>query len=329
MIRSAFSISALAITAILSACGGGGGGGGSSGPNLDTQATISAANFAQVASLAVRGNTVVADSPNYNEGYPEFDVGVTPVNGLENCGAVVADGTRTRTYTETDADPATRDVNDKLVIDYNNCKFDLKKEVNNCVNISETSQVVTLIGRVETLVVGTTTTGYTSILTFSNLQVTLSGGTDTINGKLQMSSTVANPKQITFTSINSDPLRRVGGGVTERLRSATIAFTDNQQGCDTADPLNNAYTISSTTTSEVAASNLGFVNVTVTNNLGGDSDTDGGFPTSGAVTINGSGGTFMTLTTLAGGQVRMIINNVNQCDATWSQIFSGVLPAGC
>ena len=80
MIRNSLSICALATTAFLSACGGGGGGGSGGGTaTIDTPVNISGANFARVASLAVRSNLIVADSPNYNEGYPAAVVASAPL----------------------------------------------------------------------------------------------------------------------------------------------------------------------------------------------------------------------------------------------------------
>ena len=77
MIRNSLSIGALAMTAFLSACGGGGGGGGGTA-TIDTPVSITGANFARVASLAVRSNLIVADSPNFNEGYPAAVVASAP-----------------------------------------------------------------------------------------------------------------------------------------------------------------------------------------------------------------------------------------------------------
>ena len=76
MTRNSLSICALATTALLSACGGGGGGGGGgSSVSLDTPASITGANFSEIASLVVSSNLLVADSPNYNEGYPAAVIG--------------------------------------------------------------------------------------------------------------------------------------------------------------------------------------------------------------------------------------------------------------
>ncbi len=193
MTRTALSIIALAMTTLISACGGGGGGGGgNNGPTLDTPISITAANYSQVASLAVRSNLLVADSPNYNYGYPAAVIGVAPptsVNvmnltrmqlveikkpiaasspgfelpagvlitdqGQQPCGATADFGTRTKTYTNATggADTDLEPVaGDKLEIVYNNCKLNLTNEANNCVLVLESDRNITLNGKVTTVI---------------------------------------------------------------------------------------------------------------------------------------------------------------------------------
>ena len=363
---------ALALIVTLAACGGGGGGGGGGsggggGVNIDTPVSITGSNFSQVASLAVRSNLIVADSPNYNEGYPagavgnaplpsvnvmnlsrvqlveinkvkpnemvsaELPIGAAPVGGTTNC---ASGGTKTKTFTDDDNNLTTLRVGDKLVIDYANCAFALQQEANNCVLISETNKNVTLKGAVETQITEVTSPlVYKSQLTYTNLVVTTARGTATINGKLLI-SLAAGPPQITLTSVDGSPLTQAVGGVTERLRVATIQYNDDQQGCDVNIPNNNNYTIFNTTRGEVASSDLGFVNFTVPINLVGDSDSaGGGFPEAGTVRIDGAGGTFMTIVAAGGSTANVTINGrAVSCPTTptWLQIFNGQLAAaGC
>jgi hypothetical protein len=213
MTRTALSIFALATTAFFSACGGGGGGGGggSSGPTLDTPVSITSANYSKVASLAVRSNLLVADSPNFNNGYPaavigvapptsvnvmnltrmqlveikkpiaasspgfELPAGVIPDQGQQPCGATADFGTRTKTYTNAaggvDEDLAPV-IGDKLEIVYNNCKLNLTKEANNCVLVLESDRNITLNGKVTTVITAVNSPSvYTAKLTYEGLGV--------------------------------------------------------------------------------------------------------------------------------------------------------------
>ena len=206
--------------------------------------------------------------------------------------------------------------------------------------ISELDKTVTLNGTVETLIEAVAGAVFTSQLTYSALSVMTPRGSSTINGKLVISQTGGTDNVITLTTIDSSPLTQTGGGVTERLRKATIKFTDNQQGCDPAGaPIvnNNHYEIDTKTRGEVAASNLGFATVSVTNTLVGDSDSsDGGFPSGGSIRIEGgaggAGSTFMIITANGNGTANLKINSndANSCNPTWIQLFDGnTLPAGC
>ena len=366
MTRNSLSICALAMTAFLSACGGGGGGGGGGGTaTIDTEAQIDDNNFARVASLAVRSNLIVADSPNYNEGYPaaivgnappssinlmnlsrmqlveiikvkpsemisaEAPIGVRPItdSGPTPC---ALGGTKLKTYTD-DGDLDTRNVNDKLVIEYTNCKLDLQQEANNCLSISETDKTVTLNGTVETLItVATSTTEFTSQLTYTNLNFTTARGTATINGKLLISLAAVSP-QITLTTVSGSPLTTSSGGVTERLQNATIRYNDNQQACGVTDPINNRYTILAGTTGQVASSDLGYVTVTVASDLVGDSDSPGGgFPDSGIIEIRSDDASRMKITAAGNSTATVEVNNTPRpCTPTWLQIFNDTLPSGC
>ena len=369
MTHNSLSICALAMTVFLSACGGGGGGGGGGGTaTIDTPVSITGANFARVASLAVRSNLIVADSPNFNEGYPaaivgnapppsinlmnlsrmqlveinkvtpsqmvspELPIGVRPITdaGQTSCGPL--GGTKTKTYTDSDGDLDTRVFGDKLVIVYTDCKLELTREANNCVQISETDKVVTLNGTVETLITAATSaTVFTSQLTYTNLNFATARGAATINGKLLISLAAASP-QITLTTVDSSPLTTTGGGVTERLRGATIKYDDNQQGCDVNLASNNNYSIKSSTTGEVASSDLGFVNMTVTSDLVGDSDSpapDSGFPVSGRIDIVGGSGTNMTIVAAGSGTAVVAYNRLPDCKLRWIDIFNNTLPSTC
>lgn len=366
MTRSALSIITIAITTFLSACGGGGGGGGGGGSSVDinTQTSITNANFGEVAGLAVRSNLIVADSPNYNEGFPaavsdvaplnsvnvmnmsrmqlvEIDkvksseivspvlVGLAPQNGPTPCGG---GGTKTKTYIDSDNELTTRNVGDKLTIDYSGCKLDLQQEAQNCVQVSDRPNNLTLDNRVETLITGVSGADFVTKVTYTNLVVTGTRGSSTINGNIVISveNGVATTKTITLTTIDSAGLTTKTGNVTERLRSATIKYTDDQQGCATA-ASNNAYAILNTVTQgEVASSVLGFVNVSVTADLIGDSDIDSGFPSSGRVLILGAGGTKLEIAAVGGGKANITLNNINPCTnaQTWNDLFQG-LPGGC
>ena len=369
MIRNSLSICALAITAFLSACGGGGGGGSGGGggtATIDTPISIGA-NFARVASLAVRSNLIVADSPNYNEGYPaavvasaplpsvnvmnlsrmqlveinkvklnemvgaQLPIGAAPVPATTNCGAA-GDGTKTKTFVDSDNDLTTRNVGDKLTIVYSGCKLVLQQEAQNCVLISAPDKIVTLNGTVETEIKAfTSPTVYTSQLTYTNLNVSTARGASTINGKLLISLADVSPTKITLTSVSGSPLTQAGGGVTERLRNATIQYNDNQQGCDPTVANNNSYTILATTTAEVASSDLGFVTVSVTTPLTGDSDSPGGgFPEVGSINIASDDGSKMTIEAAGNSKANVVVNGTAiTCTPTWLQIFEGTLPAGC
>ena len=366
MTRNSRSICSLAITAFLSACGGGGGGGGGGGTaTIDTPVSITGANFARVASLAVRSNLIVADSPNFNEGYPAAVVGNAPppsinlmnlsrmqlaeINKVKPSEMISAEapigvrpiidsgstpcalgGTKLKTYTD-DGDLDTRNVNDKMVIEYTNCKLDLQQEANNCLSISETDKTVTLNGTVETLITAaTSSTVFTSQLTYTNLNFTTARGTATINGKLLISLAAASP-QITLTTVSGSPLTTSSGGVTERLQNATILYNDNQQACSVTDPSNNQYTILAGTTGQVASSDLGYVTVTVASDLVGDSDSPGGgFPDAGSIGIASDNGSNMTITAAGNSTATVVVNGTAiSCPPTWLQIFSGNLPAGC
>ena len=369
MIRNSLSICALATTAFLSACGGGGGGGSGGGggtATIDTPVNISGANFARVASLAVRSNLIVADSPNYNEGYPaavvasaplpsvnvmnlsrmqlveinkvkpsemvsaEAPIGAAPVNSTTDCGAP-GDGTKTKTYIDSNNELTTREVGNKLTIFYSGCKLVLQQEAQNCVLISAPNKIVTLNGTVETEITEVTSpTVYKSQLTYTNLNVTTTRGATIINGKLLISLADGSPK-ITLTSVSGSPLTQAGGGVTERLRNATIQYDDNQQGCDPNLANNNSYTILATTTAEVASSDLGFVTVSVTTPLTGDSDSPGGgFPEVGSIKIASDGGSKMIITAAGNSKANVEVNGTPiRCTPTWLQIFEGALPAGC
>ena len=368
MTRSALSIITIAIISLLSACGGGGGGGGGGGSSVDinTQTSITNTNFGEVAGLAVRSNLIVADSPNYNEGFPATVVGETPrnsvnvmnmsrmqlveiskvkpsemvsavlpigaapQNGPSNCGATAAEGTKTKTYIDSDNELITRNVDDKLTIDYSGCKLDLQQEAQNCVQVSDRPNNLTLNGRVETLITGVSGADYTTQLTYTNLVVTGTRGSSTINGNIVISVVEGTPKTITLTIGDIAGLTTKTGNETERLRSATIKYTDDQQGCATA-ASNNAYTILNTVTQgEVASSVLGFVNVNVTADLIGDSDIDSGFPSSGSFHIAGAGGTNLDIVAAGGGKATVKINNNNACAnaQTWNDLFQG-LPGGC
>ncbi len=370
MTRSALSIITIAITSFLSACGGGGGGGGGDGGggsvDINTQTSITNANFGEVAGLAVRSNLIVADSPNYNEGFPAAAVGETPrnsvnvmnmsrmqlveiskvkssemvsavlpigaapQNGASNCGATAADGTKTKTYIDSDEELTTRVVGDKLTIDYSGCKLDLQQEAQNCVQLSERPNNLTLNGRVETLITGVSGADYTTQLTYTNLVVAGTRGSSTINGNIVISVVEGTPKTITLTTVDSAGLTTKTGNETERLRSATIKYTDDQQGCGTTPASNNAYAILKTVTrGEVASSALGYVNISVEEDLIGDSDVEGGFPSSGKVHIEGAGGTNLDIVAAVGGKATITINGTTPCGPqTWNDLFQG-LPGGC
>ena len=368
MTRNSLSIGALAMTAFLSACGGGGGGGGGGGTaTIDTEAQIDDNNFARVASLAVRSNLIVADSPNFNEGYPaavvanapppsvnvmnlsrmqlveinkvtpsemisaEAPIGVRPITDGGTRRDCQLGGTKFKTYTD-DGDLDTRTVNDKLVIEYINCKLDLQQEANNCLSISEPNKTVTLNGTVETLITAaTSTTVFTSQLTYTNLNFAIDGrGAATINGKLLIS--LAASPQITLTTVSGSPLTTSSGGVTERLQNATIRYNDNQQGCSVTDPNNNQYTILAGTTGQVASSDLGFVNVTVAADLVGDSDSpspDSGFPISGSIDIDGAGESKIHIDAAGSGTADVKVNAKEKCKLRWIDIFNNTLPSTC
>ncbi len=338
MTRSALSIFALATTAFLSACGGGGGGGGgNNGPTLDTPVSITGTNYDKIASLAVRSNLLVADSPNFNNGYPAAVIGVaapTSVNvmnltrmqlveikkpiaasfpGFElPAGVLITDqgqtpcdsGTKTKTYTnaaggaDTDLDPV---VGDKLEIVYNNCKLNLTKEANNCVLVLEPDHNITLNGKVTTVITAVTSPSvYTAKLTYEGLGV---AGT---RSNQNFSSTVngklvialsATSPQITLSTEGGDTLSTSEAGETDRLSNAVIQYDDNQQGCGPGAP-NNDYVIRAGSHGKVANSNLGYVNASVVTDLGGNSASgDKGFPSSGSVLIQSDDGTKMTITT--------------------------------
>ena len=367
MTRNSLSICSLAITAFLSACGGGGGGGGGGGTaTIDTPVSITGANFARVASLAVRSNLIVADSPNFNEGYPaavvasaplpsvnvmnlsrmqlveinkvkpsemisaEAPIGAAPVGGTTNCGAV-GDGTKTKTFIDADNELLTRNVGDKLTIVYTGCKLVLQQEAQNCVLISAPDKIVTLNGTIETEITEVTSPAvFKSQLTYTNLNVSTTRGATIINGKLLIALAAGSP-QITLTSVTGNPFTQAGGGVTERLRNATIKYDDNQQGCDPSLVNNNNYTIFNSTTGEVASSDLGFVTVSVTSNLGGDSDSPGGgFPETGSIRITSDNGSNMTITAQGSSTAEVVVNGTKiSCTPTWLQIFDGNLPSGC
>ena len=360
MTRNSLSICSLAITAFLSACGGGGGG----TATIDTPVRIDNTTFARVASLAVRSNLIVADSPNFNEGYPaaivasapppsinlinlsrmqlveiskiksnelisvEAPIGAAPVNGPTPC---LLGGSRNKTYTDLDNELTTIEKDNKLVIVYTDCKLELTQEANNCLSISETDKKVTLNGKVETLITAVTSaTVFTSQLTYTDLNFTTARGSATINGKLLISLAATSP-HITLTTVSGSPLTTSSGGVTERLQNATIRYNDNQQGCSVTDPNNNQYTILAGTTGQVASSDLGYVNVTVSSDLVGDSDSPGGgFPDSGIIDIQSDDATKLRITAKGNSTASVEVNNTARpCTPTWLQIFSNTLPTGC
>ena len=366
MTRNSLSIGALAMTAFLSACGGGGGGGGGGTATIDTPVSITGANFARVASLAVRSNLIVADSPNFNEGYPAAvvasaplpsvnlmnlsrmqlveinkvkpsemisaaaPIGAAPAGGTTDCGAL-GDGTKTKTFVDDDNELTTRKVGDKLTIVYTGCKLVLQQEAQNCVLISAPDKIVTLDGTIETEITEVTSSAvYKSQLTYTNLNVSTTRGATIINGKLLIALAASSPK-ITLTSVTGSPLTQAGGGVTERLRNATIQYDDIQQGCSPNVVNNNNYTIFNSTTGEVASSDLGFVTVSVTSNLGGDSDSPGGgFPDTGSIRIASDNGSNMTITAAGSSTANVVVNGTAiSCTPTWLQIFDGNLPSGC
>ena len=379
MTRSALSIITIAIISLLSACGGGGGGGGggSSGPSLDTQASITGANYDQVAGLAVRSNLLVADSPNYNNGYPaaviggfqpttvnvmnlsrvqlaemqksrplngsELPIGVRPVGDAGDSTCPLG-GTMNKTYTDalgaadTDLDPV---ANDKLVINYTNCRVNLLQEANNCLTISEPNKEVTLNGTVTTLIASVTSVAvYAAKLSYSNLKVEAVRNnapvSSTVNGSINIALAATSP-QITLSTAGSEILRTQTGSEVEQLSNALIRYDDNQQGCGPAAP-NNSYAILPGSTGRVASSLLGYVDVSVTTALTGNSASgNSGFPGAGSVRVDGSGGTNMTISALNdAGEVQLAINGTNvNCPPNvkpkWSDVFAENLrnPLGC
>ena len=331
---------------------------------IDTPVRIDNTTFARVASLAVRSNLIVADSPNFNEGYPaaivgnapppsvnlmnlsrmqlveinkvtpsqmvspDLPIGAAPVNGLSPC---PLGGNKTKTYTDFDNELATVERDNKLVIVYTGCKLELTQEANNCLSISETDKTVTLNGAVETLITAATSaTEFTSQLTYTNLNFTTVRGTATINGKLLISLAAASP-QITLTTVSGSPLTTSSGGVTERLQNATIRYNDNQQACGVTDPINNRYTILAGTTGQVASSDLGYVTVNVISDLVGDSDSPGGgFPDSGIIEIRSEDASRMKITAAGNSTATVEVNTTPRpCTPTWLQIFNDTLPSGC
>ncbi len=375
MIRNSLSVCALAMVSMLSACGGGGGGGGGDGGGgstdvgIDNPATISNSNFGEIAGLAVRSNLIVADNPNYNEGYPasivgaeprvmvnavdlsrmqlveiskvkpneiitaELPAGIVPVDAKTDCGAA-GDGTKTRTYLDDDRELSTRKVGDKLTIVYTGCKLELAQEASNCVLVTETAanKKFTLNGTVETEVTATNASGYTTKLVYTNLIVAGTAGTSTINGNLSLEVSDGSSKVLTLKTLDAAGLTSKTGDTLERLRNATIKYSDNQEGCTNPAP-NNAYVIfKDVTVGEVASNKLGYVNVSVSSDLVGNSATNGGFPNSGAFVVQGQGDNRMIITADPTTGKANIKFNVGTIPCTtpqpWDHIFQG-LPGGC
>ena len=367
MNRYPLKLFALALTATLAACGGGGGGGGGGGTSLTTPVTISATNFTDTASLVAR-TLNVADSPNFNEGFPAAVVHVAPLRGISILNlarvqmaqiakvqpgelrsaelpvgatpvpsptpiACATSGTLTRTYTDANNDLDTLEDGNKLVITYANCKFDLLQEANNCILPVPSQKLigVTLDGIVETTIKGAATkTEFATEVVYRSLKVTNSANqTSTFNGSIQLSQTVAAP-QFTVTVISGNPLQVTSGTVIEQLSSGVIKYDDNRQNCDPASD-NNAYDIDAAATAgRVAANNLGYVDFDVTANLKGDSDLTKGFPSSGKINITGGGGTVMTIEAIGSDQAKVEFNNNGApCVFTWDQLNDGTKPPAC
>ena len=81
----------------------------------------------------------------------------------------------------------------------------------------------------------------------------------------------------------------------------------------------------------MASSDLGYVTVTVTSALVGDSDSPGGgFPETGSIGIASDNGSNMTITAATPTTATVKVNGTAiSCTPTWLEIFSGKLPAGC